>query len=94
MIIADFLRYEQSHTKKYCFRYAKKTVKKLRKQLQRISCATEFVILTNICSLSLYYGNISEYLKFKKYLEHLMYCDDVSNIEDDDVGMVLIFHFL
>ncbi|RGQ56536.1 hypothetical protein DWY88_18655 [Mediterraneibacter gnavus] len=93
MIIADFLRYEQSHTKKYCFRYAKKTVKKLRKQLQRISCATEFVILTNICSLSLYYGNISEYLKFKKYLEHLMDCDDVSNIEDDDVDDFYRYYF-
>ena len=39
---------------------------KIKEQLQRISCATEFVILTNICSLSLYYGNISEYLKFQK----------------------------
>ena len=93
MIIADFFRYEQCHTKKRCFRYAKKAVKKLRKQLHHISCATEFVIITNICSLNLYYGNIAEYLKFKKYLENLMDCDDVSDIDDEDVDDFYRYYF-
>lgn len=93
MIIADFLRYEQCHTKKYCFRYARKAVKKLRKQLQHISCATEFVIITNICSLTLYYGNILDYLKFKKYLEDLMECDDVSDVDDEDVDDFYRYYF-
>ena len=93
MIIADFLRYEQCHTKKHCFKYAKKVVKKLRKQLHHIPCATEFVIITNICSLNLYYGNITEYLKFKKYLENLMDCDDVSNIDDEDVDDFYRYYF-
>lgn len=93
MIIADFLKYEQFHTKKYCFKYAKKAVKKLKKQLQHVSCSTEFVIITNICSLNLYYGNISEYLRFKKYLENLMDCDDVSNVEDEDVDDFYRYYF-
>ena len=49
--------------KKYCFRYAKKTVKKLRKQLQRISCATEFVILTNKIA-PLNYPLVSKYILY------------------------------
>lgn len=93
MIVADFFRYEQSHSKKYCFRYAKKATQKLKKQLRRIPCATEFVIVTNICSLNLYHGNIGEYLKFKKYLERLMECADVSDVGDEDVDDFYRYYF-
>lgn len=93
IIIADFFRYEQKHSPEKCFMYAKKTVHKLRKHLCRRPCATEFVIITNICSLHLYSGNILEYCRYKRYLERLMDCDDVSNVNDDDIDDFYRYYF-
>ena len=93
IIIADFFRYEQTHSSKKCFIYSQKAAKKLRKYLHRRPCATEFVITTNICSLFLYSGNIYEYCSYKRYLERLMDCDDVSNISDEDVDDFYRYYF-
>lgn len=93
IIIADFFRYEQVHSPKKCFVYAKKASRKLQKYLCKIPCATEFVIITNICSLYLYSENISEYCKYKKYLERLMDCDDVSDINDNDIDDFYRYYF-
>ncbi len=91
--IADFLRYEQSHSPQKCFFYANKIAKKLRKQLLRTPCATEYVIVTNICSLYLYSGNLTEYCKYKKYIEKLMGCADVSNIVDENIDDFYRYYF-
>lgn len=93
IIIADFFRYEQTHSSKECFIYSQKAAKKLRKYLHRRPCATEFVIITNICSLFLYSGNIYEYCSYKRYLERLMCCDDVSNINDEDIDDFYRYYF-
>ena len=93
IIVADFFRYEQNHSSKKCFIYSQKAARKLQKYLHRIPCATEFVIITNICSLYLYSGNIQEYCNFKKYLERLMGCDDVSDIRDEDVDDFYRYYF-
>lgn len=93
IIIADFFRYEQDHSPKKCLMYSKKTARKLQKYLQRVPCATEFVIITNICSLYLYSGNILEYCKYKKYLERLMDCVDVSDISDSDIDDFYRYYF-
>lgn len=93
IIIADFFRYEQDHSPKKCLMYSKKTARKLQKYLQRVPCATEFVIITNICSLYLYSGNILEYCKYKKYLERLMDCVDVSDISDNDIDDFYRYYF-
>lgn len=93
IIIADFFRYEQDHSPEKCLMYSKKAARKLQKYLQRVPCATEFVIITNICSLYLYSGNISEYCKYKKYLERLMDCVDVSDISDNDIDDFYRYYF-
>lgn len=93
VLIADFFKYEQEHLPKQCFNRAQKAARKLQKQLQRKACATEFVIVTNICSLYLYAGNLSEYCKYKGYLEKLMGCKDVADIEDEDVDDFYRYYF-
>lgn len=93
IIIADFFRYEEVHSPKNCFLYAKKVARKLQKCLLRVPCATEFVIITNICSLYLYAGDVSEYIKYKKYLERLIKCDDVSDVSDDDIDDFYRYYF-
>lgn len=93
IIIADFFRYEQNHLPSKCYNYSKKAVRKLQKCLLRIPCATEFVIITNICSLAIYAKDISKYNAYKKYLECLMDCDDVSNIFDDDIDDFYRYYF-
>lgn len=93
IIIADFFRYEQTHHPQKCFIYSQKSARKLQKYLHRRPCATEFIITTNICSLFLYAGNIHEYCKYKRYLELLMGCDDVSNISDEDIDDFYRYYF-
>lgn len=92
-LIATFFRYERNHSADKCFRYARKIARKLQKQLQRKPCATEFVILTNICSLLLYSGDISEYYKYKRYFEKLMGCNDISDIEDEEIDDFYRYYF-
>lgn len=92
-IISNFLLYESKHSEKECLKYAQKTCKKLRKFLCRVPCATEFVIVTNICSLYIYSGDIAEYSEYKKYLEHLMECENVANLKDDDIDDFYRYYF-
>lgn len=92
-IIASFFQYEQTHQKKQCFIYAHKAARKLQKNLQKIPCATEFVIITNICSLYLYSGDVTNYSKYKKYLERLMCAKDVADINDEDIDDFYRYYF-
>lgn len=92
-IVSSFLLYENTHSTKKCLEYAKKTCRKLRKHLCGIPCATEFVIITNICSLHLYSGNIIEYCKYKKYIEYLMECKNVADLKDDDIDDFYRYYF-
>lgn len=58
LLIAEFLQAEeQTKNVKVCLTKAKQTISLLKKLLRKKPCATEFVILTNICSLCLYCGN-------------------------------------
>lgn len=93
VLIADFFKYEQGHRPKQCFNHAEKVARKLLKHLHRIPCATEFVIVTNVCSLYLYADRISEYNIYKRYLEKLMDCNDVSDIKDEDIDDFYRYYF-
>ena len=82
-IIAEFLLYEKtSINQKTRDSAAKKAIKELKKLLLSRSCATEFVILTNICSLSLYCNNDKQYTVYKQKIEKLYGCQDISDIDD------------
>lgn len=92
-LIAEFLDYENKNSAKKCMRYAKKIAKKLRKNLIHIPCAAEFVIITNLCSLYLYSKDIDEYCKYKKYIERLLDCNDISDVKNDDIDDFYRYYF-
>lgn len=92
-LIAQFLKYENKHTSKQCVNYAIKIAKKLKKNLTHIPCATEYVIITNICSLYLYAGDINKYNKYKKYIEKLYGCKNISDIKDNDIDDFYRYYF-
>ena len=82
-IIAEFLSYEKTTlNQRSRDSAAKKAIKELKKLLLSRSCATEFVILTNICSLSLYCNNDKQYTIYKKKIEKLYGCQDISDIDN------------
>lgn len=91
--IALFLKYEQNHDKASCQKIAKTAIKVLDKNLVGKSCATEYVIITNICSLSLYVEDISSYMNYKQYLEKLLKCKNISDIYDDDIDDFYRYYF-
>ena len=72
---------------------AKHTVKLLKKQLHNIPCATEYVIITNICSLSLYYEDDNSYLKYKTKLEKLMKISNIENVFNENVDDFYRYYF-
>ena len=93
-LIAEFLQAElQAKSEKVCLSKARQTISKLKKLLHKKPCDTEFVILTNICSLSLYCGNDSQYLKYKAMLERQMACKDVSDVRDLDIDDFYRYYF-
>lgn len=95
LLIADFLQAEErAKSIKICLSKAKQTISKLKKLLRKKPCATEFVILTNICSLCLYCGNDQEYVKYKSELEHLMSCKDVSDVKDLEIVDFYRYYFV
>lgn len=94
LLIADFLETEKlGKSEKICINKAKQTIKKLKKQLANTPCATEYVILTNLCSLSLYVGDDVNYLKYKTKLQKLMHCNDVSDINDENIDDFYRYYF-
>lgn len=94
MLIAAFMNSEQqTKNERKSVAAAKKTIKLLKKQLSKIPCATEYVILTNICSLSLYCGDDISYLKYKEKLQRMIPCSEISNIEDEDVDDFYRYYF-
>ena len=93
-LIAEFLQAEaQAKSEKVCLTKARQTFSKLKKLLHKKPCATEFVILTNICSLCLYSGNDQQYLKYKAMLERQMTCKDVSDVSDLDIDDFYRYYF-
>ena len=93
-LIAEFLQAEaQAKSEKVRLTKAKQTFSKLKKLLHKKPCATEFVILTNICSLCLYCGNDQQYLKYKAMLECQMTCKDVSDVGDLDIDDFYRYYF-
>lgn len=94
LLIAEFLQTEkQAKKEKVCMTKAKQTISKLKKLLCKKPCATEFVILTNICSLCLYCGNDQGYLKYKTMLEQQITCKDVSDVEDLEIDDFYRYYF-
>ena len=93
-LIATFLKYEkEGKSIKSCMAKAKHTVKLLKKQLHNIPCATEYVIITNICSLSLYYEDDNSYLKYKTKLEKLMKISNIENVFNENVDDFYRYYF-
>lgn len=93
-LIAAFLETEeQSKNQRVRLSKAKQTISQLKKLLTKEQCATEFVILTNICSLCLYCGDDKGYIRHKHILEHLMSCTDVSNIADEELDDFYRYYF-
>lgn len=93
-LIADFLKTEkEAKNEKIRLSKARKTALTLQKQLHNTPCATEFVIITNICSLSLYYGDDNKYKKYKAKLEKLMNCLDVADVNDENIDDFYRYYF-
>ncbi len=94
LLISKFLEYEQTEkNQKKCAANAKKTIVLLAKELQGVPRATEFVILTNLCSLCLYCNDHAKYLKYKHKVEKLMVCKDVSDVNDQNTDDFYRYYF-
>ena len=94
LLIAAFLdAEEQIKSEKVRLAKAKQTISQLKKQLNKDQCATEYVILTNICSLCLYCGDDKGYLRHKAILQRLMACSDVSNTTDEEIDDFYRYYF-
>lgn len=73
---------------------ANKAATKLREESQFIdSSACKHVMLTNAASLFLYSENYDFYDDVKKELELSLDCDDVSNIDDENINDFYRYHF-
>lgn len=93
-LIAAFLETEdQIKSERMRLSKAKQTITHLKKLLSKDRCATEYVILTNICSLCLYCGDDKGYIKHKSVLERLMSCPDVSNTADEEIDDFYRYYF-
>lgn len=93
-LIAEFLLTEQeSENARKVINVAKKTITELKKLVNKEANATQFVIYTNICSLSLYIDDINQYNKFKNKLEKLYKCKDIADIKDENVDDFYRYYF-
>lgn len=93
-IIAEFLLEEKKVTnQKSRLSHARKAIKSLKQLLMSRQCATEYVILTNICSLCLYCNNDKQYLSHKKKIEKLYDCRDISDIDDTNIDDFYRYYF-
>ena len=93
-LIAKFLLCEQeTMNESKIIATAKKTITQLKKLLDNSANATQFVIYTNICSLSLYIDDEQQYLKYKKKLEKLYKCDNVADIANENIDDFYRYYF-
>lgn len=93
-IIAEFFLGEQnSKSPQKAIACAKTALKKLKKLLTDEECATQFVIYTNICSLSLYIENDKQYIRYKNKLEKLYNCKNIADIQDEMVDDFYRYYF-
>lgn len=93
-IIAEFLLAEQdAKTPQKTISFAKKAIKELRALLTGEKNATQFVIYTNICSLYLYSNNDKQYVTYKRKLEKLYECKDISNVADESIDDFYRYYF-
>ncbi|BCJ98860.1 hypothetical protein [Anaerocolumna chitinilytica] len=93
-IIAEFLLAEQK-TKNInrAISSAKKALVKLKKCVNKTADTAQFVILTNICSLSLYCNNDKQYLKYKHLLEKSYNCKRIDDLEDKNIDDFYRYYF-
>lgn len=82
----------QRHHKNNIF--CQKAIKELRDLLTGEKNATQFVIYTNICSLYLYSNNDKQYVTYKRKLEKLYECEDISNVADESIDDFYRYFFL
>ncbi|MVB10532.1 hypothetical protein CAFE_12250 [Caprobacter fermentans] len=95
LLIAQFLEFEQnSSNQQECATKAKNTRLLLAQELQGTPCATEFVILTNLCSLCLYCDDDASYSNYKDKIENLMQCTDVSDVSDENIDDFYRYYFV
>lgn len=93
-LIAKFLLCEQeTKSKSKLISTAKKTLTQLKKLLDKSSNATQFVIYTNICSLSLYIDDEQQYLRYKNKFEKLYKCSDLADITNENVDDFYRYYF-
>lgn len=93
-IIAEFLLKEKNTTsQKNRLSIARNAIKELKQLLMSRQCATEYVILTNICSLCLYCNNDKQYLSYKRKIEKLYDCKDISDIDDTNIDDFYRYYF-
>ncbi len=93
-IIAEFLLQERDcqHISQ-AVAAARKAVKQLKKLLNDSKNASQFVIYTNICSLCLYSNNEKQYLIYKKKLEKLYGCKDISDVSNEKIDDFYRYYF-
>ena len=93
-LIASFLKAEaETKNERICIGKAKETINQLKKLLHKSQRTAEYVILTNLCSLCLYCGDDTGYLKYKKDLQNQMQCTDVSDVKDTDIDDFYRYYF-
>lgn len=93
-LIAEFLKTEkEAKNRKKCLSQARKTVLSLQKQLNNKPCATEYVILTNICSLSLYCEDDKKYNKCKIKLKKMLKSPNVSDVSNKAIDDFYRYYF-
>lgn len=93
-LIAKFLLDEQnSKTPQKAIAAAKKAINNLKKLITNEKCENQFVIYTNICSLYLYTENDEKYKIYKKRLEKIYGCKDISDVLDQSVDDFYRYYF-
>lgn len=93
LLIADFLEFEQSHSYAEILAKALQTMKALRGLLNGKKCETEYVIITNICSLSLYLSDDASYCNFKEKIQQIKDCSDIADISDNSIDDFYRYYF-
>lgn len=92
--IAEFLLFEETNTDiEKIKNIATKTIIELMSNLPKKNCSSKHVILTNVASLYLYINDLDNYKKTKHMLEDLLYCKDISNINDNNIDDFYRYYF-
>lgn len=95
LLIAQFLEFEQEpHSPQEYAVKAERISELLEQELHEVPCATEFVILTNLCSLCLYCDDDISYRRYKNSIEKLLKCTDVSDVSDENIDDFYRYYFV